>query len=81
MKELLEFVVKGILDKSDEVKITQEDEAGVTHLKLAVSEDEVGKIIGKKGKIIKAIKTMLKIKALKVGQKVYLELANEHQGR
>lgn len=75
MKNLLNFVVTQIVDEPKAVKIAEEkDENGIIKLTLEVAEEDMGKVIGKKGKIIFALRQLLRIKALKTNQRVFLEL-------
>lgn len=75
MKEMLEYIVKSIVDNKEEVKIGESiNEAGEIILKVSVSESDMGKIIGKEGKVIKAIRTIIRILAIKEGKRVTVDL-------
>ena len=74
MKKLLEFLVKGLADKKEKVKIKQEVENGTVSLTCQVAKEDMGKIIGKGGKTIKAIRSLLRTKAGKEGKKVFFTL-------
>lgn len=74
MKDLLKFITKSIVNNPDQVKINEEKEEGFVNLKLSVAQEDMGKIIGKRGKIIKAIRTLLKIPAIKQNVRVNVEL-------
>jgi hypothetical protein len=75
MKELVELLAKNIVEKTDEVKASEgSDELG-QKITLSVASEDMGRIIGKSGRIIKAIRALLRIKAIKEGKRVYLELA------
>ena len=63
MKDLLTFIVKGITGK-DNFEITEETEGERSHFLIKVHEDSVGIIIGKEGKTIKAIRSLLKVRAI-----------------
>jgi len=75
MKDLLEYLAKELVSKPKEVKIeeTKEDD-GTVHLSLSVSPDDMGMIIGKGGKTIMAIRSLVKTAAAKAGKRVFLEL-------
>lgn len=76
MKALLSFLVQQIVDSPEAVKIEETtDEQGTVILTLYVAEADMGKVIGKQGKIIHAIRLLLKIKAIKAHQHVRLEIA------
>ncbi|MEX0616779.1 MAG: KH domain-containing protein [Candidatus Woykebacteria bacterium] len=72
MKDLLEFIVKGISEDSSKVSISEQKEEGLDSYTIFVAEKEIGKIIGKGGKVIKAIRTLVKLKAIKDGSRVRL---------
>lgn len=74
MKEFLEFLVKNIVDHSEKIKITEEETEGTIYLKLSVAQEDMGKVIGKSGRIIKALRDLLKIKAIKENKLINLEL-------
>lgn len=82
MKELLEYLAKGLVSKPKEVKISEtKEEDGTVHLSLSVSPDDMGMIIGKGGKTITAIRSLVKTAAAKAGKKVFLELEETGKGR
>lgn len=75
MKDLLEYLIKELVSKPKEVKITEsEEEDGTTHLSLSVSPEDMGIVIGKGGKTITAIRSLVKTAAVKAGKKVFLDL-------
>lgn len=75
MKDLLEYLVKELVSKPKEVKITEsKEEDGTVHLSLSVSPADMGIIIGKGGKTIIAIRSLVKTAAAKAGKKIFLEL-------
>lgn len=74
MKEFLTLLVKALVDKPEMVSVEENEENGQIILKLNVAKEEMGKVIGKGGKIIKALRDLVKVKALKEGKKVYLQL-------
>lgn len=75
MKNTLELIIKGIVDNTDEVEITEEENEGVVNLTVKVNPDEMGKVIGKEGKVIRAIRNVLRIQAMKENKKIYINLA------
>ncbi|MFI5361238.1 MAG: KH domain-containing protein [Elusimicrobiota bacterium] len=74
MKELALFVVKGIVDKPEAVSISESQDGGVAVLKLVVDEADKGKVIGKQGKVIKAIRAVVGAAAAKAGRQVAVEI-------
>ncbi|OGY23424.1 MAG: hypothetical protein A2172_04315 [Candidatus Woykebacteria bacterium RBG_13_40_15] len=74
MRELIEFLAKSVVENEKAVIATEEKRDGVEIIKLSVDPVDMGKIIGKEGKIIKAIRSLVKIRSLKDNKKVFLEL-------
>lgn len=75
MVELVEYIAKSLARHPEFVKVTStEDENGDISLKLSVLESDMGKLIGKQGKIAKAIRTILKAISLKDNIKINLEI-------
>jgi hypothetical protein len=74
MKELIEFVAKGLVDKPEAVAIEQRLEGDTTVLELRVSKEDYGKIIGKQGRTIKALRTLVSASCAKQGLKFSLEV-------
>lgn len=76
MKELLETIAKGLVENPDKVLVTvdEPDEKGVTVYHLHVDEEEMGRIIGRQGRIAKAIRTVIKARATKDGEKVKVDI-------
>jgi predicted RNA-binding protein YlqC (UPF0109 family) len=79
MKKLIELLAKNVVSNQKEVKVEESDSDSQQIVKLSVADDDMGKIIGKNGRVIKAIRTLLKIKAIKEGKRVYLELAEQEK--
>ena len=73
-KELVEFVVKSLVDNPDEVSVNKVESEKSTILELHVAQDDVGKVIGKQGRIAKAIRTILSASATKDGKRAVLEI-------
>lgn len=75
MKDLLLEIVKTIVDQPDEVQVEEAtDETGMTLLRLTVHPDDMGRVIGKEGKLIQALRTLLRVAAVKQGKRVRVEL-------
>ena len=73
-KELVEFVVKSLVDAPDEVSINVIEGEKSTILELKVAQEDVGKVIGKQGRIAKAIRTILSASATRDGKRATLEI-------
>ena len=74
MKELLEIIAKSLVDNPDEVVITEEMKDDMVILKLAVAESDMGKVIGKSGRIAKALRQVLNAAAAKDRLKCSLDI-------
>ena len=73
-KELVEFVVKSLVDAPDEVSVNVIEGEKSTILELKVAQEDVGKVIGKQGRIAKAIRTILSASATRAGKRATLEI-------
>ena len=74
MKELIEYVAKSLVDKPEQVVIQQRMEGNLTVLEMRVSKEDYGKIIGKQGRTIKALRTLVSAACAKNGLKYSLEV-------
>jgi predicted RNA-binding protein YlqC (UPF0109 family) len=74
MKELALFVVKRLVDKPEAVTVDESQDGDVAVLKLNVDESDKGKVIGKQGKVIKAIRAVVGAAAAKAGKQVAVEI-------
>ncbi|MBQ1353203.1 MAG: KH domain-containing protein [Firmicutes bacterium] len=74
MTELVAAIARSLVDEPDAVSVTEETENGGTVIKLKVAPDDMGKVIGKQGRIAKAIRTVVKAAATKAGAKVTVEI-------
>ena len=76
MKELLIAIASGLVKKPEEVTVTvdEPDEEGVVSYHLHVSEEDMGRVIGKQGRIAKAIRVVMRAAANREGQKVSVEI-------
>ena len=77
MKELVEFLAKNIVAEPSDVRVEETRQENGEIIKLSVNLADMGKIIGRSGRIIKAIRGLLRIKAIKEGRRVYLELTEQ----
>ncbi|MCH3916383.1 MAG: KH domain-containing protein [Spirochaetia bacterium] len=73
-KDLVEYIVKSLVDVPEEVSVTMIEGEKSTILELRVAPDDVGKVIGKQGRIAKAIRTILSASATKSGKRAVLEI-------
>ena len=76
MKELLEIIARGLVENPDKVSVTVDEpnERGIIVYHLHVDESEMGRVIGKQGRIAKAIRTVVKARTVKDGEKVQIDI-------
>ncbi len=74
MKELVEYIVKALVDKPEEVRVNEVKSEKTVILELKVNQQDIGKVIGKQGRIIKAIRVMINAAAAKSMSRVVLEI-------
>ena len=74
MKELVEVIAKARVDSPDEVVVTQTENDKAIVLELRVAQSDMGKVIGKQGRIAKAIRSVVKAAASKEDKKVIVEI-------
>jgi uncharacterized protein len=74
MKEIVEYIARAIVNAPDEVKVTEETDAGGVVIKLEVNAEDKGRVIGKQGRVAEAMRTLLRVVATKAGNRVRLEI-------
>jgi len=74
MKELATYLAKQLVDTPDSVDVQVSEDGDTTRLSMRVADADKGKVIGKQGKVIKAIRQIVGIPAVKTGRKVFLDL-------
>ena len=74
MKELVEYIVKSLVDNPSDVTINETSGSSVIILEISVGSYDVGKVIGKDGRIANAIRTIVKAAAAKTDKKVTVEI-------
>lgn len=78
MKDTLTYLIGGIVEKEDKVEITEEENQGIVNLTITVDPSDIGRVIGKEGKVIKAIRNVMRIPAMKQNKKIYISLAENN---
>lgn len=73
MKDILEVVIKNLVDNKEEVSIVENTNAKSICYEVKVAKNDMGKVIGKQGKMAKAIRTIMKAIAIKEHKKVTIE--------
>ena len=74
MKELVEVIAKALVDHPEEVSVNEKNEGRSIVLELHVAEGDMGKVIGKQGRIAKAIRSVVKAAAAKEDKKVVVDI-------
>lgn len=75
MKDILSYILNAIVDNPDAVVVDELEEEGVVTLTIRVAKEDMGKVIGKEGKVIRSIRNLMKIPAMKQHKKVQVQLA------
>jgi hypothetical protein len=75
MKDTLTYIISSIVEKPDAVKVKEEEKDGVLNFIVTVDKDDMGRVIGKQGKVIKSIRNVMKIPAIKNSKKIYISLS------
>lgn len=76
MKELLEFLARSLVDHPEEVRVEEVVSDNGVLLRLNVAKDDVGKVIGKQGRIARALRTVVKASAVKDGKQATVEIVD-----
>ena len=74
MKELLTYIVQNLVDQPDEVSVTEREADGETVFDVRVADGDMGKVIGRQGRIVKEIRILMKAVAQRKGKKVSVEI-------
>jgi hypothetical protein len=75
MKKALEYIVTQIVDNPEKVTINEQEDQGIINFTITVAASDMGKIIGKSGKVIRAIRNAIKISAIKQNKKINIVLS------
>lgn len=76
MKELLEYLAKSLVNHPDDVQVVVSETDTTVVLELSVAKDDVGKVIGKQGRIVRALRTIIKASAARDGKRVIVEIVD-----
>jgi uncharacterized protein len=78
VKDLLEYLAKGLVEHPDAVRVTQiEEDDGTIVLELSVDEDDYGSVIGRGGRTAMALRTVLKTASVKEQRRVFLDIVDD----
>jgi uncharacterized protein len=74
MQELVEYLAKGLVDKPDEVRVERIEREGAVVLELHVAPDDVGKVIGRQGRIARSLRTIVRASGARSNERALLEI-------
>lgn len=74
MKELLTYIVQSLVDNPDEVSVTEREEPGETVFEVRVADGDMGKVIGRQGRIVKEIRILMRAVAQRQGKKISVDI-------
>ena len=74
MRDLVEYIVKAIASRPDQVSVTEEEEDGRTVFRVTVAPEDKGKVIGRGGRVAQSIRALLRVAAVKEGARAVLEI-------
>ena len=77
MESMLEYVAKGLVDKPDEVRVVRSEREGALVFELHVAPDDVGKVIGRQGRIVRALRTLVRAAGGRMNQRALLEVVED----
>ena len=72
--DLVEYIVKSLVDEPDQVTVEEVDDRGSTIVEISVAEGDMGRVIGKGGVVVNSIRTLVQVSAAKQGKRVSLEI-------
>ncbi len=75
MKDTLVYILSSIVEKPDQVEVIEEENQGIVNFTIKVAQEDIGKVIGKEGKVIKAIRNIMRIPGVIQSKKIYITLA------
>lgn len=74
MKSLIEFIAKSLVDDPTEVWVTESSNGKDVHIELSVAEEDMGRVIGRNGRVANAMRTLLRVSAARRGVRSTLEI-------
>jgi predicted RNA-binding protein YlqC (UPF0109 family) len=76
VKELLEFLARSLVDHPEQVRVEETETSDGVVLRLSVAKEDVGRVIGKQGRIARALRTVVKASAVKDGKQATVEIVD-----
>ncbi|HEY7003938.1 MAG TPA: KH domain-containing protein [Gaiellaceae bacterium] len=77
MEDLVTYLARSLVDNPDEVSVSRAQRDGATVLELRVAEEDIGKVIGRQGRIARALRTIVRASGAHRNERVQLEIVNE----
>jgi uncharacterized protein len=77
LEELVTYLAKSLVDNPDQVEVTRVERDGASVFELRVAEEDVGKVIGRQGRIARALRTIVRASGAHQNERVQLEIVNE----
>lgn len=74
MKELIEYIARSLVDDPSQVQVIQDRGVGAVHLELRVSKEDMGRVIGKNGKVANAMRALLRVAAAREGKQASMDV-------
>jgi hypothetical protein len=74
MKDLIDYIARSLVDDPTQVQVRQERHGGAVYLKLRVAKEDMGRIIGKQGRVANAMRTLLNVAAAQDGKRASLDI-------
>lgn len=76
MKDILLYILSSIAQNPKKIKINEEEENGITNFTITLAQEDMGRVIGKEGRIIRAIRNVMKIPAIKQDKRINISLVS-----
>lgn len=74
MNDALTYIISSIVDDTDKIRIEEQETNGIVEFQIFVAKEDIGKVIGKEGKVIRAIRNIMKIPAMKQNKKIQISV-------
>jgi predicted RNA-binding protein YlqC (UPF0109 family) len=74
MRELIAYIARSLVDSPNEVKVREEEKRGTLHLELTVAEEDLGRVIGRGGRVANAMRALLRVAAARRGGRAELDI-------
>lgn len=74
MRELIEYIARSLVDSPTEVRVREQEKRGTVHLELEVAEEDLGRVIGRNGRVANAMRALLRVAATRSGTRAELDI-------